>query len=113
MFRHLHHSKYSKYGTRKQKSQFMRKYPPLNVGDQVRKYAKITEIKKKGYYPTWSGEVFTVLNIVKEQGDFRYYIDDYKLGTGGRRKRQRGSVTRSYGRNELQLVKGRETKDTV
>ena len=95
------------------KAQFNRKHPPLNVGDQVRKYDNISEIKKKGYYPTWSGEVFTVLSIVNEKGEKRYNIDDYKLGTGGSRVRQRGSVTRSYGRNELQLVKGRETKDTV
>ena len=97
----------------RQNAQFNRKYPPLNVGDQVRKYDKISEIKKKGYYPTWSGEVFTVLSIVNEKGEKRYNIDDYKLGTGGTRVRQRGSVTRSYGRNELQLVKGRETKDTA
>ena len=96
----------------KAKAQFMRRYPPLNVGDDVRKYIK-PDMTKKGYKPSWSGDVFKVLSIVNEGGETRYNIDDFKLGTGGRQVRQRGTRSRTYGRNELLLVKGRETKDTV
>ena len=96
----------------KQKAQFMRRYPPLNVGDEVRKYKK-PDLTKKGYKPSWSGETFKVLSIVKDRGETRYNIDDYKLGAGGTRVRQMGSITRTFARNELLLVKGRETKDTV
>ena len=96
----------------KQKAQFMRRYPPLNVGDDVRKYIK-PDMTKKGYKPSWSGTTFKVLSIVKDRGETRYNIDDYKLGAGGTRVRQMGSITRTFARNELLLVKGRETKDTV
>ena len=96
----------------KQKAQFMRRYPPLNVGDDVRKYIK-PDMTKKGYKPSWSGTTFKVLSIVKDRGETRYNIDDYKLGAGGTRVRQMGSITRTFARNELLLVKGRESKDTV
>ena len=95
----------------KEKAQFMRRYPPLNVGDDVRKYKK-PDMTKKGYKPSWSGDVFKVLSIVKEGGETRYNINDFILGTGGTQKRQIGSRTRTFARNELLLVKGRETKDT-
>jgi hypothetical protein len=94
----------------KQKAQFNRKYPPINVGDEVRKYIK-PDMTKKGYRPSWSGETFKVIMIDRE-GD-RYAIDDFKLGTGGRAVRVRGTRSRMYGRNELLLVRGKETKDTV
>jgi hypothetical protein len=96
----------------KEKAQFMRRYPPLNVGDDVRKYIK-PDMTKKGYKPSWSGTTFKVLSIVKDRGETRYNIDDYKLGAGGTRVRQMGSITRTFARNELLLVKGRESKDTV
>ena len=86
----------------KEKAQFMRRYPPLNVGDDVRRYKK-PDMTKKGYRPSWSGVVFKVLSIVNQGGETRYNINDSILG----------SRSRTYGRNELLLVKGRETKDTV
>ena len=51
----------------KQKAQFMRRYPPLNVGDDVRKYIK-PDMTKKGYKLSWSGTTFKVLSIVKDRG---------------------------------------------
>ena len=82
------------------------------TGDEVRKYIK-PDMTKKGYKLSWSVMVFKVLARVKEGGETRYNIDDFKLGTGGNQVRQRGTRTRTYARNELLLVKGRETKDTA
>ena len=78
----------------RQKAQFKRKYPKLNLSDQVRVYIK-PHTFKKGWNPSWSQEVYKIIAISPDGKEF--------LVNNNKRK--------VYNRWELLKISGTEGKD--
>ena len=78
----------------KQKAQFKRRYPKLNLSDQVRTYIK-PHTFKKGYHSSWSREVYKITYISSDGKQF--LVNDNKR--------------RVYNRWELLKISGTEGKD--
>jgi hypothetical protein len=76
------------------KAKFARKYPPLSVGQMVRKYRKPDNFSgKKASVSRWSEKPYKITNIK----DGLYYLDD--------------GIARGYLRHDLLKIEGDETKD--
>ena len=78
----------------RQKAQFKRKYPKLNLSDQVRTYIK-PHTFKKGYQSSWSREVYKIIYISPDGKEF--LVNDNKR--------------KIYNRWELLKITGQEGKD--
>ena len=78
----------------KQKAQFKRRYPKLNLSDQVRTYIK-PHTFKKGYHSSWSREVYKITYISSDGKQF--LVNDNKR--------------RVYNRWELLKISGTEGKN--
>ena len=78
----------------RQKAQFKRKYPKLNMSDQVRTYIK-PHTFKKGYQSSWSKEVYKIIYISPDGKEF--LVNDTKR--------------KMYNRWELLKITGVEGKD--
>ena len=78
----------------RQKAQFKRKYPKLNLSDQVRTYIK-PHTFKKGYQSSWSREVYKIIYISPDGKEF--LVNDNKR--------------KVYNRWELLKIRGAEGKD--
>ena len=76
----------------KNKAEFKRKYPPLQVGNSVRIYEPPKH--KKGYKSVWSSKVYKIA-FINEKG---YLINDYSKG-------------KVFQRNELLKIEGDEGKE--
>ena len=76
------------------KAKFARQYPPLSLGNLVRKYKKPeTYSDKKGTVSRWSEKPYRIINIK----DVLFYLDD--------------GVARGYPRRDLLKIEGHESKD--
>ena len=78
----------------RQKAQFKRKYPKLNLSDQVRTYIK-PHTFKKGYQSSWSKDVYKIIYISPDGKEF--LVNDNKR--------------KVYNRWELLKITGAEGKD--
>ena len=76
------------------KAEFNRKCPPLEINDMVRTYIK-PHTFKKGYISAWSNEVYKIIHISDDKKQF--LINDNKK--------------RVYNRHELLKIKGAEGKN--
>ena len=78
----------------RQKAQFKRKYPKLNLSDQVRTYIK-PHTFKKGWDTSWSKEIYKIIHISADGKQFLVNHNKRKV----------------YNRWELLKIRGAEGKD--